>query len=399
MKPRTLFFALLLAAGCASALEVTPLELTTGAKAAQANVAANPAGGFIVTWQEQQGAKSSLWFAALNAEGRETRRGRVATGSDWFVNTADFPSLVVLQNGDWVTHSLRKSAQSRYAYDVLLWRSVDQGRSWRKAVSPHTDGSATQHGFVSLLADTADWVRVVWLDGRLAAGLTGAGENEEEAPMTLRTALVNRLGERRDETSLDDRTCSCCQTDAVRWVGRTLVAYRDRSAEEVRDIAVVALGQDNRWSPPRVLNDDGWKIEGCPVNGPALAVNGEKLLALWPTAATGAMQVRYTVRQWDQPAVTTVLDAEGSARRVDAAALGDGFVISWLGGNGAASALHLAVIDQDGALREQRAVTTPALKVTGFPRMASQGETVLLAWTANLGGDRSTIRLLRISGR
>jgi hypothetical protein len=43
-----------------------------------------------------------------------------------------------------------------------------------------------------------------------------------------------------DDLLLDDMTCTCCQTSAaVTGDGTVLLAYRDRTVDEVRDISVV----------------------------------------------------------------------------------------------------------------------------------------------------------------
>jgi hypothetical protein len=396
-------FTLLAVASAGSAeLTIEPLTFEAGGDAAQPNVAALPGSGFIVTWQQHAAIVQELWFAELNSDGKELRRGRIARGADWFINWADFPSLAVLDNGDWVAYWLQKNAAAPEAYDIQLTRSTDRGRHWSRPVAPHTDGTPTQHGFVSLLPDGDDRVLVVWLDGRRAAGQQQ--HDEEAAPMTLRAAVLDRYARRSGEALLDDSTCSCCQTDAVRWAGRVLVAYRDRSSDEIRDIAVSARGIDGQWSKPRILSDDNWKIEGCPVNGPALAANGEKILALWPTLVNGQMVQRYTIRQWDQrgPETRTMETGERVRGRVDAAPWGEGFLISWLGGQQQDAGPRLGVIDANGKLAEKRIVdTTSGSKAVGFVRMASLGTDsdaktawrALLAWAAPDGGERMTVHL------
>jgi hypothetical protein len=360
-------------------LELQRLTLAAGAGAGQPSVAHDARAGFVFTWQERSGDRASLWFSQLDRDGRERRRGRIAEGTGWFVNWADFPSLAVLDNGDWVTHYLEKSAGSPYAYDVRIVRSTDRGKTWSRALAPHADGTPTQHGFVSLSPLGEDRVLVVWLDGR-----RGAGHHEDDV-MTLRSAVLDRSGTRTEERELDESTCSCCQTDAVRWVGRTLVAYRDRSAEEIRDIAVTVRSADGTWSKPRVLNADGWRIEGCPVNGPALATSGDRLIAVWPTMAGGAYEVRYAVREWDRPApMQTLASGAGTLGRVDAAAWDEGFLVSWLGASAdamAGAAVQLARIDSTGKMLGQQSISiVAASRMSGNPRLASAGDRALIAW-------------------
>jgi hypothetical protein len=136
----------------------------------------------------------------LNVEGRPTGQGVISEGSNWFVNWADIPALVVLDNGDWVAFWLeRNDPDMPEGYDIRVVRSIDRGKTWSSPMSPHRDGTKTQHGFVSMIADGEDRVLMSWLDGRraadAAAGATShAAHDHESAPMTLRSAVIDRAG-------------------------------------------------------------------------------------------------------------------------------------------------------------------------------------------------------------
>lgn len=384
------------------------LVFATRPIAGQPSVALEPGRGFIVSWQETHGAEASLHFAAVDFSGRETARGVIARGRDWFVNWADVPGLAVLDNGDWVAFWLRRSVvDAPEAYDIRLVRSRDRGRSWSAPVSPHRDGTPTQHGFVSLLPEGRDRVRVFWLDGRLAAA-TVAGEaqggghdvhgahDEEAAPMTLRTAVLDRRGEPHDEALLDARTCSCCQTDAARTDTGTTIVYRDRSDDEIRDIAFTTRGRDGRWSAPALVHVDGWHIEGCPVNGPALAANGARLLVVWPTLVGQGFELRYALGEPAGEFATSVL-ATGApvSGRVDAAAWGEGFLATWVSRARDRPAFEYVAIDMAGRASAPRTLVEPTAKgrAAGFPRLASSGDVALFAWTESSGEGATNVAL------
>ena len=65
---------------------------------------------------------------------------------------------------------------------------------------------------------------------------------------------------------IDKRVCSCCPTSITPADNGVLAVYRDRSAEEVRDISYVhgayAHGAGVRWTRPRPCHVDGWEIPG-----------------------------------------------------------------------------------------------------------------------------------------
>jgi hypothetical protein len=380
ISPFVLSFTLIsshaIAAESAAPVRLERLTFVTRADAGQPSVALDPGGGFIVTWQERASASASLWYAALDRNGRETRRGRIAAGKNWVVNWADFPSLAVLANGDWVTHYFERSGDSPHAYDIRVVRSTDRGATWSKPVTPHKDGTATEHGFVSLVPLQADRVLAVWLDGRHTTG-AHAGR------MTLRSAVLHRAGTLTEERQLDDSVCDCCQTDAARFTdGRAFIAYRDRSQDEIRDISVIERSDQGAWSAPRTVHADGWKIEGCPVNGPALAVNGSRVFTVWPTQARDTAEVRYTLGDANAPGHARTLAAgAGTLGRVDAARWGDGFLVTFLGAAGGTAGLQLAQIDGDGRIVwRQTVASVTSTRMSGNPRLASTGEHAVLAW-------------------
>ncbi|MEO6238245.1 MAG: exo-alpha-sialidase, partial [Vicinamibacterales bacterium] len=66
---------------------------------------------------EKSGDRATLRFAEQTTGGWSAARD-VASGSDWFVNWADVPSVVRLDDGTLAAHWLQKSGADTYAYDV-----------------------------------------------------------------------------------------------------------------------------------------------------------------------------------------------------------------------------------------------------------------------------------------
>lgn len=377
------------AASASGAFERVPFE--TGTKAAQPSITVDPSEGFVVTWQEQAFDGSALRFAVLDTTGRELRRGLVSSGAERFINGADFPSLSVLDNGDWVTFWLQKTASGTYAYEIRTVRSRDKGDTWDPPVVVHRDGTPTEHGFVSMVAAGEDKVRLIWLDGRqMAATADAHGEGGDEH-MTLRSALLGRGGIPIDERELDSLTCACCQTDMVRGSKRTSAAYRDRSEKEIRDIGIVTFDTDS--TKPRLVHEDAWTMPGCPVNGPALAARDERFLVAWPTMAKGPMEVRVALGDgmtFDAPRTLGQGDAETG--RVDAVAVGDGWLVSRVTTHERKPALALTWLSADGAPEAEKQAAGP---VGGYPRMAVVDDAVVIVFTEPAGQGDSRVGVLR----
>ncbi len=399
----------------ASALEVTPLDLVSGPNTAQPSVAVDPGRGFIVTWQRREGPRTQLEFVEVATGGLIGRRGTIADSArsgdaggaaDWFVNWADFPSLVVLDNGDWVAHWLQKTGDNTYAYEIRVVRSSDRGHTWSPSFVPHTDDTSTEHGFVSMVPAGGDRVRLVWLDGRETAGAVvghdhaGHDEHGNGGRMTLRSAVLDRQGRLRGEARLDATTCTCCQTDMLRVGSRSLVAYRDHGDGDLRNIHWL-VHERGRWSAERALYDDGWRIAGCPVNGPALATGPAGVLAIWPTMQGEQMVVRAALGNGTTFSPPVDLEAgTGTIGRVDAAAWGkDGFLVAWLGAGVAVGASTLRVAELDAALQiraTHELVELPAGRSTGVPRMAAAGGAAVVAWVESVDS-RPTVRAVRLA--
>jgi hypothetical protein len=217
--------------------------------------------------------------------------------------------------------------------------------------------------------------------------------------MTLRAARIGRDGIAQ-AVQLDPRVCDCCQTDAVRAGGQTLVVYRDRSEAEVRDVRLVRHDGE-RWLAPEPLFDDGWVVPGCPVNGPAIAADGDHVLAAAYSEAGGrpAVRIRGSAdagRSW-----RAAVELAGGDRlgRLDVAALPGGrFAVAHQTGSGARARLRVDVIDaRDQVIASQVLARADRAHLPGFPRMAASGDAIVLAWAqVEAGKPRLRVVLLRI---
>ncbi|MDA0892465.1 MAG: sialidase family protein [Proteobacteria bacterium] len=372
--------------------------LTDTPTGGQPSVALEPDRGFIVTWQSTQQEVTSLNWLALNFDGEQTGRGVIAQGPNWFVNWADTPALAVLDNGDWVAFWLERNDPTMLeGYDIRVVRSTDRGATWSTPISPHRDGTKTQHGFVSMIAAGDDRLLMAWLDGRRAAATAShtsddSTHDHESAPMTLRSAVLNRASQISEEFEIDEKTCSCCQTDMARWAGQALIVYRDRTDDEVRDISV-AQRTLARWESPKAIHNDGWKIEGCPVNGPAIAVSGRKGLVFWPTFVNDQMILRYVVAESPEalangPRMKELQLPAIPSGRVDTTAWHDGFLLTWISRARDRPAVEVAIVDANGQIELGVPIAEPALRgrSTGFPRIVSDGGRGLVVWP-ELGTD------------
>lgn len=354
-----------------------PVALSTPAApgSAEPNLSTGPDGRVHLSWLEPSDSTWMLRFSVLEDDTWSLPH-TIASGADWFVNWADFPSMIQLGDGSLAAHWLQRNGAGTYAYGVRIARSTDGGETWSAPVTPH-DGTPAEHGFVSLYDAGAGNVGAVWLDGhRYAAG---------DEVMTLRHAVVAPDGSLGSEHEIDARVCDCCQTSVVQSDGRLLVFYRDRSEQERRDIGVATL-EDSAWSQPVTLHSDGWQIDACPVNGPQADARGSSVAIAWFTAAQEEPRVNVAFssdggRTFSAP---VRVDDGAPAGRVDLLMAEDGSaIVSWLERVDGAAEVRLRRVAPGGGMSRPLTVSrTGAERASGFPRMAFSGSDVVLAWTA-----------------
>ena len=179
----------------------------------------------LLSWLEpiQNTNRVALRFARFQNEEWSAPR-TIAERSDFFVNWADFPSVIEDTKGVLFAHWLQKSGTDVYAYDVRIATSKDGGETWGKPFLLNRDGKRAEHGFVSLVPLTNSGVAATWLDGRNMV------EGKEEGEMSIRYATVDAEGAIRSDVQLDNRTCECCTTGMSSSSAGRIIVYRDRSA-------------------------------------------------------------------------------------------------------------------------------------------------------------------------
>ena len=363
----------------ASLGEVTEFTSPAPAGSNTPHLALDGRGRVLLSWTQRR-PDSTVAIQMATWDGRAWDSTRtIADNRQFFVNWADFPAITALGNGDLAAHWLEREGGGKYAYGVRVVRSTDGGVTWGAPVTPHTDGLAAEHGFVSLWGEGTDGIGLVWLDGRKSAMPDSARE------MTIRTASVSATGTLQREALVDARSCDCCQTGtAATRTGRVLV-YRDRTTEEIRDIAIVRQ-TDSGWTAPQKVHNDDWHYPGCPVNGPQVASSGDTVVVAWYTAAhdTARVNVARSVDGGATFGAPVRIDDGDPIGRVDVV-LDDAAnpVVVWLEQRGPDAAEVLArriVGNAPGPIRVLS--RTSGARQSGFPRITRHANDVVAAWTS-----------------
>lgn len=363
---------------------LAPLELPAGAGSAHPQLTSSTKGA-ILSWLDQDDTTTTLRFAERTGAAW-SEPGTVASGSDWFITTADVPSVLRLKNGTLVANWYPTTDAAIEAYDTYLSYSTDEGKTWAKAFTPHHDKTKTQHGFVSLLELPDGGLGMVWLDGRDQELNTS---DPLGGSMGLYFASFDSSWKQTAESIVNARVCECCQTATALTGDGLITAFRDLSGDEIRDIKVARL-ESGKWSPEISVHDDNWKIEACPINGPALSARGQQVATAWFSAPgdNGRAFVAFSQDGGKTWGNAIRLDDEASLGRVDIEMLDDGSAIaSWMEFAGGRSHFRVRRVSPSG--QRSPAVDVPgAVRASGYPRMTRSGNELILAWTETEGGQQ-----------
>jgi hypothetical protein len=368
------------------------LPSPAGVLSGEPNVAVDDKRRVHLTWIEKSGdSTNALRYAVLDGDSWSAPR-TIAERRNFFVNWADFPSVLATSSGRVIVHWLQRSGPGRYSYDIYVAQSGDDGQTWSAPARLHRDSTATEHGFLSF-ASVGDSIHAVWLDGRKKSDSTTPRE------MQLAATRIASDGGRGAEEIVDTRICDCCQTSSARTSSGVVVVYRDRSPEEVRDI-YVARHTGGGWSTPAPVHRDNWQIAACPVNGPSVSARGDTVAVAWFTAAgdTARVLAAFSTDGGATFADPIRIDDGQPLGRVDIElADGGSAFVSWLERRGAEGAdVRLRRITREGTRAGAISVAASgAARSSGFPRFVMRGDEIVVAWTQPGDSARVQVGVLR----
>jgi hypothetical protein len=353
--------------------------------------------GTILSWIEHRGGTAYLRFAQRTASGWSEPR-TVSSGGNWFLSWADVPAVMRLSSGTLVANWYPATDAAAEAYDIRLAYSTDAGKTWSAPFGPHTDRTKTQHGFVSMVERGDGTLGLVWLDGRdqeLNTADPGGGS------MSLYYGQFDKGWKQTVEQPVDDRVCECCPTTAVVTSEGLLTAFRDRSPREIRDINVARLDNagGGAWTPARPIHVDNWLIDACPVNGPMLSARGRDVVAAWFTGKDDQPRAWAAFSEdaghtWGNP---IRVDDASTLGHLDVELLDDGSaVVSWIEFANQRSSFKLRRIERSGA--RSAALPVTAARVTGYPRIARNGDELVVAWTESGEGEAAATTPEQVKG-
>ena len=352
-------------------------------------------GSLSLSWiSSNEGKKSTLNFSQFK-EGKWINTQTMATGSDWFVNWADFPAHAINENLILSSY-LKKSDSGTYTYDVILSLQKLSGEKVKEDFLLHTDGVKAEHGFVSIIPNHNQGFFITWLDGRNTVDKDLDGYHK---PMTIRFAEITNKGDIIDESELDSATCDCCQTSIAVTNKGPVVVYRDRSDKEVRDIYITRK-INGIWGVPTPIHNDGWEINGCPVNGPKVASNSNNLAISWFTVSNEKPTVNLSFSKSNGASFGTPIkiNDDDAIGRVDVAFLNPQEVlVSYIEGDDVGTYLRIKKVSIDGKVSAPITISKiDGGRNTGVPQLEILDNEAFIVWTV-FEGEKNQLKTVKLS--
>ncbi len=369
-------------------LRVEPMPNPSGSVSLQAHWATTADGGALLSWLEKAKDGSLSLRYSVRRSGQWSEPRTIIANREFFRQPAESPSVISFSNGSLLAEWVELPPGSGEAENLYVSASKD-GIRWTAPVMAHRDRSPVQHALASMVASGDQEASLVWLEA-----LKG-----EDAPSALKRTVVTSDGRVVKEETLDSDVCTCCPTSIVKTSKGLLVAYRDHTPQDIRDIAVIRF-ENGRWLPSKILNPDKWEINACPVNGAAAAARNNRVAIAWYTEAQ------------DSPRTQLVLSNDGGATfakpvRIStgnsfghtSVALDDqgGALVSWLEEGSGADGVRLLArrVSSAGGTGPVIEVAKGSRSSIGYPRLLQVAGETLIAW-GNSGTTKiQTARLMK----
>jgi hypothetical protein len=265
-------------------------------------VAVAPDEAVVLAWasQAKADAPARTLYLARSADGGTTfespvawrsvpicryASGNPAKGRKLMYSTHVLPRLVA--TGDALALGWVEAIDGGPTVRYLIARSRDGGKTFEPPVASHGKSSA-RPGFTTLAAIPGGGLTCGWIDAR---------NGTPQPYFSLQPAASEGFAPERLVLDGPDSKgiCPCCDV-AVAVADpagrRAFVAFRNSDAGH-RDIWLARTVADAgaSFEPPVPVSGHRWALDGCPHDGPSLAIVGDRLHVAWMDAHDGRSRV------------------------------------------------------------------------------------------------------------
>ncbi|HUQ88651.1 MAG TPA: sialidase family protein [Vicinamibacterales bacterium] len=306
MKTLTCLLIVALTSGLASASSETSLAVT-GRTNSTPWVAAS--GSFVaVAWGAAANGKGDVFLAVSRDSGRTfSRPVRVnSVVGDARISGEIAPRVALMARSGVPDPLITVTWNAKDGTtQIRTARSRDGGRTFVDEMNLQTKGAIGDRGWQASTLDARGALHTIWLDHRAMAAGNTAGDHSEHKGESDGVAMAQKSGlyyaaDGQPERELFKGVCYCCKTAiAAGPKGAIYAAWRHVFAGNMRDMGFTMSRDGGKtFAPLMRVNQDGWSIQGCPDDGPAMAVDAKGTVHLvWPTVKDEQGVILYATSQ------------------------------------------------------------------------------------------------------
>lgn len=183
------------------------------------------------------------------------------------------PKIAVQKGQIFLTWT--QALKTPFAGYIWFARSIDAGKTFEPPYIVHQDRAEITHRFDALNVSPNGTITVTWVDKRDLIAAKAAGKKYDGAAIYY--AVSTDAGKTfAPEQKLADSSCECCRiVTANKPDGTTTVLWRHVFEGSERDHNIAEIPKAGEKPQPHRATFGGWKIDGCPHHGAALASGGE----------------------------------------------------------------------------------------------------------------------------
>lgn len=190
------------------------------------------------------------------------------------------PRLAILKNAMVISAMVGDSvATGAHAHgspeggNLVVWRSTDRGATWKRGGTINDVATSAREGLHAMVAGPDDGLFAAWLDLR-GKGTQLYGSRSADGGVTWQKNVLIY-------NSPDGSICQCCHPSlSIDASGRIFAMWRN-ALDGSRDLYFTSSTDGQRFATAQKLGTGTWKLNACPMDGGAFAIDKGKVISAW----------------------------------------------------------------------------------------------------------------------
>jgi hypothetical protein len=272
--------------------------------------------------------------------------------------------------------------------EVFFSRSLDQGKSFSMP-RPLVDNTASQR-FASLTVGPNGNLFAAWLDKRGVVAAEKLGKTYPGAALGYQWSKDGGASFTPSKIAKDN-TCECCRLGvAFTAPERPAVVFRNVFGGTIRDHGIITFDGETTPGPFHRVSVDNWKLNGCPHQGPSLALsNAGTYHVVWSTQGDARKGLFYARSKDGGKSFSTPMPLDANAHdtsRPYVTTVPGQVWLAWKDFDGVTATVNVRVSHDDGVTWSTPRVAAKTKDASDHPMLVNDGHHAYLSWMTKVDG-------------